>query len=654
MAKTRYIIEAQDKVTPELKKIQREMKQFSDGFKNLAKTAATFFAVDALKDFGLKAYDAFAQKEVVMRRFGETLKRAGITSDIVANQFKELADKLEATAGIDDAQILNLASSYITLGRSSEEVYKLLTVASDLAAVTGDDLASSMAMLTKADAGQIAKMKAYIPELNLLTDAQIANGEAVDLIASKVRGMSEQIYGGAISSVNSFKQTWDDFFEATGKSIQNSGLVGWIEDMMKKSTDLIKLLGEFDEATGKLAGMADRRGGQAVQAKLDKNTAAIEYLKKAKAGTFNSNDLDKIGRDYGAQLTYFFNVDQQGVDDLIAKLEAQNKGNEVILNNLNKTSGKLAADRQQAETAQKAQDAKKQALGAQRDGSAEAQKKLADEWKDATISFDQYRAQVIEGYAQIGAEVDSESEAIDQAWADSVAGFNATKDAITSGVNTMFGAVSGLFGAWMDLENQRSAAVLANYDKELKNLDSKYEAEKKAKQDLGLSTADIDQQYEKQKEELEKERLAKENEFARKAFEANKVNTMASIVMNTANAVVGALGSFPFGPWNIALASGVGALGAAQLGLASQLSYTPKFADGGIVPGNSFSGDRVISRLNSGEMVLNQRQQAALFGMANGGGGGLVVNVSGVVGSPSDVAIAISREIDKQRALGAI
>lgn len=45
----------------------------------------------------------------------------------------------------------------------------------------------------------------------------------------------------------------------------------------------------------------------------------------------------------------------------------------------------------------------------------------------------------------------------------------------------------------------------------------------------------------------------------------------------------------------------------------------PKFAEGGIVPGNSFSGDKVIARVNSGEMILNGKQQAMLLNIANGG-----------------------------------
>lgn len=46
------------------------------------------------------------------------------------------------------------------------------------------------------------------------------------------------------------------------------------------------------------------------------------------------------------------------------------------------------------------------------------------------------------------------------------------------------------------------------------------------------------------------------------------------------------------------------------------------FATGGIVGGNSFRGDNVMARVNSGEMILNSSQQAQLFSLANGGSAG--------------------------------
>lgn len=55
----------------------------------------------------------------------------------------------------------------------------------------------------------------------------------------------------------------------------------------------------------------------------------------------------------------------------------------------------------------------------------------------------------------------------------------------------------------------------------------------------------------------------------------------------------------------------------------SLFASIPKaFADGGIVSGNSFHGDTMLARVNSGEMILNKQQQAALYHSLKSGGVG--------------------------------
>lgn len=55
------------------------------------------------------------------------------------------------------------------------------------------------------------------------------------------------------------------------------------------------------------------------------------------------------------------------------------------------------------------------------------------------------------------------------------------------------------------------------------------------------------------------------------------------------------------------------------------MSQLPKFATGGVVPGNMMSGDNVLIRANSGEVVLNKQQQDILSNRLNGGMNGEVV-----------------------------
>ena len=53
--------------------------------------------------------------------------------------------------------------------------------------------------------------------------------------------------------------------------------------------------------------------------------------------------------------------------------------------------------------------------------------------------------------------------------------------------------------------------------------------------------------------------------------------------------------------------------------IASVFSSLPKFADGGIVGGSSYFGDKLLARVNSGECILTQSQQAKALSLMEGG-----------------------------------
>ncbi|MCC8135006.1 MAG: hypothetical protein LIP04_16550 [Tannerellaceae bacterium] len=53
--------------------------------------------------------------------------------------------------------------------------------------------------------------------------------------------------------------------------------------------------------------------------------------------------------------------------------------------------------------------------------------------------------------------------------------------------------------------------------------------------------------------------------------------------------------------------------------ITSAFSVIGSFATGGIVGGGSYTGDHLLARVNSGEMILNKAQQSNLFHMVSGG-----------------------------------
>lgn len=112
-------------------------------------------------------------------------------------------------------------------------------------------------------------------------------------------------------------------------------------------------------------------------------------------------------------------------------------------------------------------------------------------------------------------------------------------------------------------------------------------------------------------------------------------NIIAVQVANTTAAKVNvAANAAEAGSKAAAASAGWALWGAIALGagiMAAVLAFADGFATGGVVPGNSFSGDNVLARVNSGEMILNRAQQARLFDIADGNAepgwsGGAVIN----------------------------
>lgn len=98
------------------------------------------------------------------------------------------------------------------------------------------------------------------------------------------------------------------------------------------------------------------------------------------------------------------------------------------------------------------------------------------------------------------------------------------------------------------------------------------------------------------------------------ANEVEAETAQKSAIANTAAAsgeVLKAHAGIPF----VGIALGLAGVAA----IIAAMSSMPKYATGGIVPGTSFTGDKVPALLNSGEMILNGSQQSNLFRMLNSG-----------------------------------
>ena len=135
-------------------------------------------------------------------------------------------------------------------------------------------------------------------------------------------------------------------------------------------------------------------------------------------------------------------------------------------------------------------------------------------------------------------------------------------------------------------------------------------------------------------------------------FDIAQGAAIANATIDGIAAVQKALASAP-PPFNFVLAGLVGAATAVNVAkiAATPPPKTSAFADGGIVGGNSQSGDKIPVMANTGEMILNMRQQSNLFTAIDSGSaaqnGNSVFQIGTVIGTNNFVDNYLIPEIRK-------
>lgn len=182
--------------------------------------------------------------------------------------------------------------------------------------------------------------------------------------------------------------------------------------------------------------------------------------------------------------------------------------------------------------------------------------------------------------------------------------------AVMDGMSEYMSQFSALNTAISDIQN----AELEQYKQD--------QEEKKKALDKRLKSGEIsEEQYAAETQKLDEETAQKEKELALQQAKRNKAMNIMQTVINTAAAIMKIWADVPkmdFGASTIALTAVAAALGAAQIA-AIAAEPLPQFAEGGVVPGTSYTGDKVLARLNSGEGVLTQQGMQNLQDAANNG-----------------------------------
>lgn len=238
------------------------------------------------------------------------------------------------------------------------------------------------------------------------------------------------------------------------------------------------------------------------------------------------------------------------------------------------------------------------------------------------------------GQKELSDNLIKKNNIVDQAYKDRVALVMKNVDAVVALEKAGMDLILQLQKNALD---QQDRASQQRYDDEVARINDLEQAYKDSKE---TRTAAEQQELDKQAEfdlmrkNAEDKRNQEKNDLDKKAFEANKMNQIGQIAINTAVAVSKAIAEAPitFGlPWS-AYALVQGGLEAALVG--SQ-QFVPSYATGGIFTGNgAVSGpgtgtsDSVNAKLSNGEVVINAKSSkmfAPMLSAINQAGGGVAI-----------------------------
>ena len=228
--------------------------------------------VDALNDC-----EAAYQKQ---RKAETALQVAARNNPYLNNEsvynLKQFATELQSMSEVGDEVSLQVMSQLAATGRNEEQIMAIMSAAADMAAVTGQDIASAAQQLNATLNGNAGTLGRQVEAINGLTKAELENGKAIEIVANQYKGAAQETADTTVQLQNA----WGDFKENIGR--------GWNQVTQPVKQFFLDVLNDINEVTSKTADLKTANAA----AKTGEETAAQAKLRLEEAQAL-LDQLDK-------------------------------------------------------------------------------------------------------------------------------------------------------------------------------------------------------------------------------------------------------------------------------------------------------------------------------------------------------------------------
>lgn len=123
-------------------------------------------------------------------------------------RLKEYASTIQSFSDYGDEGTIDIMAQ-ISAGRTEAEIMKIMGAAADYAAAKHIDLKSAAEALNATYSGMAGTMGRQIAEIKDLTDEQLKNGEAIDIIAAKYKGFAAEAADSSTQAKTRSATSWN-------------------------------------------------------------------------------------------------------------------------------------------------------------------------------------------------------------------------------------------------------------------------------------------------------------------------------------------------------------------------------------------------------------------------------------------------------------
>ena len=174
--------------------------------------AAASAAMSGVVAFFKGAIQGAMEDERAVRR----LEFATNNNTKATERFLRLKDSLMETTLFQEDEIMGAINMGLEMGRTEAETRKMVETAMGLARVTGTDLNTQMLALSGTFEGQTGKLGKLSGDIKGLTETQLKNGEAVDILNAKYAKFASEGLNSTEGEVLQAKKWWGEFLDEVG------------------------------------------------------------------------------------------------------------------------------------------------------------------------------------------------------------------------------------------------------------------------------------------------------------------------------------------------------------------------------------------------------------------------------------------------------